>query len=315
MANQITIIGAAIMDVLASPVRFSELKIGSLPMNDIRLSYGGDALNEAVILSRLGINTKLISKIGDDTAGNQILNFLNSEGIDCNAICIDKDVPTSINIVLVDEKGERFFLTNPLGSMRNFEKQDVLQHTKRFPNYVVFAGMFVSPLMNIDSMKDIFKEIKSSKGTVLSVDMTKPKNGEKLSDIAPLLKYVDYIFPNEEEISLITGSKDVFYNAECLVNAGVGCAVIKCGERGCVIKTKDRFFELPAYKVNKVIDTTGAGDSFVAGFHYGLINGFSLKECGLFANTVASCTVEKLGATTGVTSIDVPLSRYKEMNQ
>lgn len=313
MEKQITIIGAAIMDALASPVKFSELKIGTQPMNDIRLSYGGDALNEAVVLSRLGIKPRLISKIGDDTAGNQIMKFLLSEGIDCEAICVNKDVTTSVNIVLVDEKGERYFLTNPIGSMRKFAKQDVLSNKKFFTDFMIFTGMFVSPLMDIDSMEECFREIKSRKGRILSVDMTKPKNGENLSDIKPLLKYVDFIFPNEAEISLITGEKDVLYNAECLVEAGVGCAVIKCGDRGCVVKTKDQFFELPAYKSERVIDTTGAGDSFVAGFHYGLINGFSLRECGLFANAVASCTVEKLGATSGITSIETPMLRYKEL--
>lgn len=313
MKKQITIIGAAIMDALASPVNFSELKIGTQPMNDIRLSYGGDALNEAVVLSRLGIKPKLISKIGDDTAGNQIMDFLLSEGIDCEAVCVNKDDTTSINIVLVDDKGERFFLTNPNGSMRKFLKQDVLNNTKSFADFVVFTGMFVSPLMNIDDMEEIFREIKSRTGRVLSVDMTKPKNGENLADLKPLLKYIDFIFPNETEISLLTGKKDILYNAECLVEAGVGCAVIKCGDRGCVVKTKDQFFELPAYKIKSVIDTTGAGDSFVAGFHYGLINGFSLRECGLFANAVASCAVEKLGATSGVASIEIPMSRYKGM--
>lgn len=313
MEKQITIIGAAIMDVLASPVKISKLEIGTQPMDDIRLSYGGDALNESVVLSRLGIKPRLISKIGDDTAGDQILKFLLGEGIDCEAVCVNKDVTTSMNIVLVDEKGERYFLTNPIGSMRKFAKKDVLKYKEHLTDFVVFTGMFVSPIMDIDSMEEVFKEIKSKKDRILSVDMTKPKNGEKLSDIKQLLKYVDFIFPNEDEISLITGKKDVLYNAERLVEAGVGCAVIKCGDRGCVIRTKDQLFELPAYKSERVIDTTGAGDSFVAGFQYGLINGFSLKECGLFANAVASCTVESLGATSGITSIEIPMLRYKEL--
>ena len=292
MEKQITIIGAAIMDVLASPVKISKLEIGTQPMDDIRLSYGGDALNESVVLSRLGIKPRLISKIGDDTAGDQILKFLLGEGIDCEAVCVNKDVTTSMNIVLVDEKGERYFLTNPIGSMRKFAKKDVLKYKEHLTDFVVFTGMFVSPIMDIDSMEEVFKEIKSKKDRILSVDMTKPKNGEKLSDIKQLLKYVDFIFPNEDEI---------------------GCAVIKCGDRGCVIRTKDQLFELPAYKSERVIDTTGAGDSFVAGFQYGLINGFSLKECGLFANAVASCTVESLGATSGITSIEIPMLRYKEL--
>ncbi len=74
-------------------------------------------------------------------------------------------------------------------------------------------------------------------------------------------------------------------------------------------------FTLPAYPVSRVADTTGAGDSFTAGFLFALQQGMCLRECGLFANAVASCTVEVFGANQGVRSAEIPLKRFEELRK
>ena len=117
MAHDITIIGAAILDILAAPINNSIFQKGSLPMEAISLSFGGDALNEAVVLSQLGVDVELISKVGNDEAGKRILDFLKEKGVTAK-IKIEENLQTGINIVLIDEKGERSFLTNPNSSLR-----------------------------------------------------------------------------------------------------------------------------------------------------------------------------------------------------
>lgn len=311
--HRITVIGAAIMDVLAVPIDFSNIHIGSQPMEDITMSYGGDALNEAIIMKKLGMEVELISKLGPDQAGNQIIKYIESEGILTEGIKRDSNTPTSINVVLVDDKGERYFLTNPNGSMRKLAEEDIEAYLDTGTDIVSFAGMFVSPLLDIAAMERVFSKIKKRPERILAVDMTKAKNGETLKDIEPLLKYVDFIFPNESEIIMLTGETDKYKNAKLLVEAGAKCAVIKCGKDGCLIYAGNEFIELPAYPVQKLIDSTGAGDAFVAGFLTGLQLGFTLEECGRFANAAASCIVEELGATRGITSLEKPFERYKKM--
>ena len=158
--KKIIVIGSAIIDVLAVPVYLSKIQIGSQPMKEISISYGGNALNEAIILKRLGANVELISKIGTDQAGNNILEFLINEGLSCEKIKKDPSTSTSINIVLVDNNGERYFLTNPNGSMRKLEKQDILTFLDSDGDIVCFPEMFVSPKINIHSMSSIFETIK-----------------------------------------------------------------------------------------------------------------------------------------------------------
>lgn len=313
MQKDITIIGAAIIDILAGPVSEKVFEIGSMPMQETLMSFGGDALNESVALSRMGKQVELISKVGNDEAGRRVLDYIKENNISTDKITMEDGLTTGMNIVLVDDKGERHFLTNPQGSLRKLSKEDILPYIDEMADIVSFASIFVSPVLDIDAMECVFREIKSKPGRILAVDMTKAKNGERIEDLKKILCYVDYIFPNQEEIALLTGETDPYMNARLLVESGVSCAVVKCGKKGCIVQTKDVLYEIPAYSVEKVVDTTGAGDCFAAGFIYALSEGMSLPECGRFACAVASCAIEHVGATDGIKSIDESWRRFQSL--
>lgn len=315
MKKDITVIGNAIVDVLAKSVDAKVFETGSQPVENIKLSFGGDALNEAVVLTRLGKKVDLISKVGRDEAGSRVLSFLEDSGISVDKITVENGLDTSINIVLIDEHGERHFLTNPAGSQRKLAEADIDPYLDSANDIVSFASIFVSPLLDIPAMTGIFRRIKERPGRILVADLTKAKKGERLEDLADLLPYVDYILPNEDEIALLTGEKDPFINAGLLIESGVSCAVIKCGSKGCLIRTKNEMYRIPAYPIQKCIDTTGAGDSFAAGFLWALSEGMPLIDCGCFACAAASCTVECVGAADGVISVETPLSRYEELRK
>lgn len=311
MKKNITIIGNSVIDVLSAPVKPELLRTSSCPAKEIKLSFGGDALNESVILSRFGREVQLISRIGQDEAGARIQSFLKDNGISRESMIVEQGIDTSINIVLIDEQGERHFITNPLGSQRRLSKKDIMPYVETMSDIVSFASIFVSSELNVEAMTELFRAIKEKPGRILAADMTKPKNGEKLENLRELLSYVDYILPNEEEIALLTSEDDPLRNAELLIEAGVSCAVIKCGKRGCLIRTKDELYRIPAYEVEHCVDTTGAGDCFAAGFLWALSEGYPLSECGRFACAAASCAVECVGATDGVASLNEPMKRYK----
>ncbi len=311
-ASDITIIGAAIIDVLAGPADANIIKNGSTPMENIRMSFGGDALNEAVVLSRLGLAAELISKVGNDEAGKQVLEFLKENRVHTK-IKEEDGLETGINIVLIDSVGERRFLTNPASSLRKLAEEDVVEQLEDAADIVCLASMFVSPLLDIPAMERLFQKIKSKEDRILVADMTTAKKGETLEDIKCLLPYIDFIIPNETEAERLTGEKDVHRNAELFLECGASCVIIKRGAKGCLIKTAEQELEVLAYPGITAVDTTGAGDSFVAGFLWGLKNKLPLKECARFGCAVASCTVEKVGATAAIESLELPMKRYKEM--
>lgn len=307
--KEISVIGAGVVDVLVGTVDEKILTRSSTPMNFIKLSFGGDALNESIVLSRLGKNVQWISKVGDDDAGRRILNYAEENSLDVGCVKIQAGLETGVNVVLVNEHGERHFLTNPRSSLRRLDEADILPHVDRLAPIVSFASMFVSPPLDISTMTRLFKKIKSS-GRTLAVDTTRAKNGEILDDIAGLLPYVDYFFPNESELATLAGSNDTRKNISALIERGLNCAVVKCGGRGCIIARQNELIEIPACPVEKVIDTTGAGDSFAAGFLFALSEGWSLADCGRFACAAASCSVEQVGAVAGVTSLEKVITRY-----
>lgn len=313
LLNEVSIIGPAIIDILAAPINEKVFTVGSLPMETIKMTFGGDALNEAFILTKLEKKVQLITKVGNDDAGKRILGFLKDNNISTDSICVETNLLTAINIVLVDEEGNRHFLTNPNSSLRKLRLEDIDCYIDKLAKIVSFAGMFISPLLTIEKMEEMFKRIKE-KDRILIVDMTKAKNGETLQDIEELLPHIDYIFPNEEEIALLTGEKDPYINVKLLIERGVKTAVIKCGRSGCIVGDKNGIYTIPAVPVSKCVDSTGAGDSFVAGFIWGISNGWDNKECAKFACAVASCVVEKVGATEGIDSIEIIKERYYRMD-
>lgn len=299
----ITVIGAAIIDVLAAHVSGQVFDTGSQPMDTIQMSFGGDALNEAVILSRLGVSVQLIIKTGNDEAGKRVLNFMEENHLSTESVTIEENLQTGINIVLVDDAGERHFLTNPHSSLRKLALGDVERYLDRAANIVSFASMFVSPLFTIESMRRLFARLKEE-GRILAVDMTKAKQGETLEDIRGLLPFIDYLFPNEEEIAMLTGAQDPCENARMLVAEGVKTAVVKCGAKGCIVADRTGVQRVPAVPVRTCVDTTGAGDSFAAAFLYGVSRGWDAVTCARFGCAAASCVVEQYGAAAGIHSIE-----------
>ena len=127
--------------------------------------------------------------------------------------------------------------------------------------------------------------------------MTKCKYKVTAEDLAPALAYVDYLFANAAEASLITGAENPEESAALLVSAGAANVVVKCGGDGCIVRSTDACFAVPAEPGVRCIDTTGAGDSFAAGFLSALSEGRALKECAEYANRCGALAVASVGAT------------------
>lgn len=314
MKYDFTLIGAGVVDVLARPVDASVFSTGSLPANDILISFGGDALNEATILSRLGKSVQFISILGQDDAGNMILEHLKRNHIPTEYVTLSNSFSSPVNLVLVDKDGERSFITNPQSSLRMLDECHV--DSSLLPNAPIlcFASIFVSPKYTPDKLERLFQNAKNA-GCIVCADMTKCKNQETLADIAPALSYVDYIFPNYEEARLVSRLDDPDEIADAFLKCGVRHVVMKLGKKGCLLKTPHERYLIPAYAHANCVDTTGAGDNFAAGFLYALSEGMRFADCGRFANATASIAIEHTGATTGVQSLAQIMERYSSLDE
>lgn len=295
--NEILILGAAIGDVLVYPARAEMMNRPSSAAR-VRVSTGGDALNESTVLARLGHAPALGTVLGADDMAKLIEAHCAREGVRLIAR-VNPEIDTGVNVVLVEESGERRFITNPQGSLRRFSLTDAraILNDNAFSEcrMLCLASMFVSPELSLADMEALFAQARAA-GKIVCADATQCKNGETLADAAGALSQLDYFFPNVEEARLLTGAQDDREAARLLTGAGAKNAVIKRGGAGCLIANAEGQIAVPAYRTN-CVDTTGAGDTFSAAFQAALLEGRGIAECGAFACAAASICVENLSAT------------------
>ena len=211
---EIVIIGASILDVLAYPADEEVFRTGSSPAEDIRLSVGGDALNEATVLARLGMKVLLETVIGSGKAGKFILDHCRDCGILLPADCVREDFSTGINVVFVSRDGSRHFLTNPHGSLRRLTLQDIHMPFPQSAKIVCFASIFVFPEIGPKELEVIFRTAENRENRMRGYDETKEKRDGR--GTCGALSYVDYLIPNDEEAMLLAGENTVEEAAESL---------------------------------------------------------------------------------------------------
>jgi len=119
--------------------------------------------------------------------------------------------------------------------------------------------------------------------------------------LKPIIRRSYAVFPNKREIKLLTG-QDYREGTRTLLELGAELVAVKLGKNGCYVSNGNESYMIEAYRV-EVVDTTGAGDAFCAGFIYGLIKKKDLFECGKLGNLVASHCVAKIGARTGLPTL------------
>lgn len=295
-------IGVSVIDVPLQPVDKTVFESESYPLKNISLTTGGDALNEATIISRLGPKVKLISMVGNDLAGKFIVDHCMKNHIDIEGINIKKGINTSINIGLVTNDGERTFITSKNGSLWKTTIDDLNLELIKDAKILSYGSFFNNPLLRDKELYKIFS-IARKRDMIVTADMIKPRNNETFEDIKESLKLVDYFFPNVDEAKLMTNKKEIDDIADEILSYGVKCVVIKIGSKGSYIKNQKGFkLIVPAMRGIKAIDTIGAGDNFASGFITGLVEGLSLIECCKMANVTAAISIQSVGATTGVKS-------------
>lgn len=319
------VIGAAVGDVTVMPAPKNLPPSGSTPMERIRLSTGGDALNEATVAARLGCRTSLLTLLGRDEMAAVIRDHCRRAGVRL----LGPEAPemdTGLNVVLVDETGERRFLTNANSTLRRLGLAHILPvlETEEYAaaRAVCLASLFVSPALTLADTEALFRRVKAD-GKLLCADTTRPKHGETAADAAGALKHLDWFFPNLEEALRLTKADSPRAAAEALLSAGVRHVALKLGGEGCLLASREtdfgedspssiHFRVVPAVPNVRCVDATGAGDTFAASFQCALLAGEPPVRCAAFANAAASLCVEQPGATSAALAPD-EIARRRDM--
>jgi len=291
MSLDVVCFGALNMDKLYLVNRIAREEEESF-ITGFKESPGGSAANTAVGLARLKLKTGYIGKVSNDREGKLLLDNFKKEGVDTRGITFSKKGRSGVVIGFVDEKGERALYVDP-GANDTLEFEEInLEYagSAKLLHLTSFVGE--KPFR---AQKRLVRTLSDIKVSFDPGDLYARKG---LAALKPIIRRTFVAFLNENEMKLLTG-KSYREGSKILLNEGINVVAVKLGKRGCYVTDGKEAHLIEPYKV-KVMDTTGAGDAFCAGFLYGLIKNKDLYECGRLGNFVASRCIRKMGAREGL---------------
>lgn len=273
-------LGACNIDFIQRVPRFAAPD-DEVAIKKLILSIGGSASNFTVGISRLGVKTGIIARIGRDYFGKLAKKEFKKEEVDTQRLLMS-DEKTGMVFIAVEPPGERSMYTFIGANQKfNLEKEDI--------NYIKN-----SKILHITQMyKDVVDEA-SKHANFLSFNPGPILSSFELEKLEKIIKRTNILFLNQKEMNILTETS-IDEGIPMLQDIGAEIVIVTCGEEGAYLYKEEEVIHSPARKV-KVIDTTGAGDSFAAGFIAAFIKEKELKECLDFANLVASHCVKRFGA-------------------
>jgi sugar/nucleoside kinase (ribokinase family) len=290
-------VGIAVADVFGKAIDTVPEWGRLLTFDHIEHHIGGCAVNTGVDLARLGTKVAFVGCVANDAAGDFIKKKLASEGLDVSGIVTSDDSATSYTFIMIDSKGNRRYLHH-VGANANLSDKDIPDHLLERARLLHIGGSFLMPGMDGQPTANLIRRAKSL-GVLTSIDTAYNKEVDAKALIEPSLPLVDIFLPSIEEVELISerqGHQDSFSYFD---KYNIPICGIKLGSQGCMIKHNGQIHKLPCFKVN-VVDTSGAGDSFMAGFIYGRLHGWDVEMCAKFANAVAAHCVQSIGCSSGI---------------
>ena len=264
----------------------------------MEIHAGGVTANNLTQVARLGTSTGWLGLIGDDENGRIIQKAFQDDGMDLSGIEIVKGQYSSLTWIPVDMAGERciYMFPNVTG------KISVYQVDNRFAPHIRNAKHFHTEASQL-CIAPVAQAMRVAKEAgvrvIFDLDVSPSffaaANLGTQEELTTALKLVDVLKPCKAAAKEMTGEDDYEKVASALLRLGPSVVAITLGADGCLIATRDKRAHVPGLKVN-VVDTTGAGDAFMGGLSFGLLQGWDIERVGLFANACAALCCTKVGA-------------------
>lgn len=287
-------VGLAVCDILAKPVQPELFQKDTSMLKGLRYCPGGDAYNVSVCTASLGIPTRLCAKVGCDPAGDMIRKSAEEKGVDCTYISVDSSESTATSLVMIEPSGERHFLYSP-GTNQLLCLGDIPEAAWKDVRHLHVSSAMLLKGLDGDGIARLFEQA-HQRGITTSMDMAFDPDGIWLPKIEKALFHTDWFLPSLGEAQQLTGETEVSAMAEKLMRYPIRTLVIKMGGNGCYLQNRQEAVHLPASENIQVVDTTGAGDCFVAVYLAAKLKGFTDMEAAHYAITGAETSIQQIGA-------------------
>ena len=286
-------LGVHVLDVLARPVTEIPEGQGGALIEQIRITPAGSAGGTALVLAKLGARVTSCGAIGTDAAGDLLLDLLRRDGVDVSGLVRRGEQQTSASVLPIRPDGSRPAF-HVVGANATFTPADVAPERLAGAGFVHVGG---PEFLGGEPAAALLRDARAA-GAVTSADVLAPGDPGLLEWIAPVLPELDYLLPNDEQVLGFTGAGDLEAGCRALLERGVGCVVATRGGDGALVVDADGATAVPALDVD-VVDTTGCGDAFSAGFLRGLALGHDRAGAARLGCAAAAQVAGGLGTDHG----------------
>lgn len=265
--------------------------------NSFFITGGGKGANQAVAVAKLCGHACMIGKVGNDVFGRQAIFNLQHENVDTNFIYSTDEQPSGVALIAVAGNGENSIIVAP-GANATLYKEDILKAEEIIAQCDYVLLQLEIPVETVLATIGLAK--KYNRKVILN-----PAPAAQLDDA--LLQQIDIIIPNQSETLLMTGievtnAEDASWAGTWFHEKGIATVIITLAERGCFISDKSFKGIVQAHKVETVVDTVAAGDTFCGALAVALSEGMYIKDAARFANIAAALSVTKNGAQASIPS-------------
>lgn len=301
MVHNVSVIGLYILDVLGRPVDAIPAGGNVDFIDEIRLTVAGTAGGTVVDLAKLGLDCLAVGAVGDDEKADFMLSTMQKFGIDTSAMQQIAGVPSSATILNIRRNGERPAL-HARGASDHFDVPPEAYDVVLAPPIIHLGGTGLLRKLDGEPSRVLLAEAKK-RGRTVTFDLI-AANSETIRQVEPLLPYIDYFMPSIEEACAMSGQTTKEDAAKFFLDRGVKACVFTLGGDGAFYADdKGERVSRPAYAID-VVDTTGCGDAFDAGYIAALHHGMDLEERLRFAQAAAALVATGLGSDAGICSHD-----------
>jgi sugar/nucleoside kinase (ribokinase family) len=288
-------LGVHVLDVLVRPVEEIPAGQGGTLVEEIRMTAAGSAGGTALTLAKLGAGVRSAGAIGSDALGDALITLLGQAGVDTALLERREGVQTSASVLPIRPDGSRPAF-HVVGANATYNSSDVPWEELANATHLHLGA---PEFMGGEEAAKIASFAREH-GVITSADLLAPgEQAQAIRDwVGPVFEHLDYLLPNEEQVLGLTGETDLEAAANQLIAQGIGCVAATTGPDGALVVDASGAEHVPAFNV-EVVDTTGCGDAFSAGFLRGVALGRARRDAAVLGCAAAAQVAQGLGSDHG----------------
>jgi len=293
--------GILVADTFCGPLRELPREGQLLAIDAMPSKAGGCAANVAIGLAKQGFAVDVVGCLGRDPASQILLTSFEENGVGCEQVVYTDRYPTSKTVILLVEGQDRRYI-HVFGANQALTVGHIRREWLAGLKVFYLGGLFALPGIQTDELLGLL-QFCHTQGIVTVVDVVVPQQWAGRDELKPLLPFIDYFLPNDDEARQITGQAEPLDQLRALQSSGAQTVIITQGQAGALAARGREFWRAGAYPV-LVVDPSGSGDAFTSGVITGLRRGWGLPQTLRYASALGASATRAIGTTDGVFTAD-----------